>query len=74
MSIDLPQDVIKILNILNEHNYSSYVVGGCVRDSIMGLEPKDWDITTDATPQQVSNIFEFEDMYQVIFKIQKNNK
>lgn len=66
MSIDLPQDVIKILNILNEHNYSSYVVGGCVRDSIMGIEPKDWDITTDATPQQVSDIFEFEDMYQVI--------
>ena len=57
MEIKLPVYVKSILNGLNECGYAAYVVGGCVRDSILGVEPKDWDITTDATPDQIESLF-----------------
>lgn len=57
MKIKLPFYVKEILNTLNEHGYAAYVVGGAVRDSLMGLEPKDWDVTTDATPDEIESIF-----------------
>lgn len=44
--IDLPKKVSKIINILQEHGYEAYAVGGCVRDTILGRTPEDWDITT----------------------------
>lgn len=55
--IKLPSDVDSIIKALNENGYTAYVVGGCVRDFIMGIEPHDWDITTDATPDQVESLF-----------------
>ena len=57
MTIRIPQDVLWILNKLNQAGYEAYVVGGCVRDSLMGREPNDWDITTDAEPLQVKKLF-----------------
>ena len=57
MEIKIPDYVKYVLNALNNNGYSSYIVGGCVRDTILGLTPKDWDITTDATPDQVEMIF-----------------
>ena len=57
MNIVFPKQVGLILHILNEKGYSAFIVGGCVRDSLLGLEPHDWDITTDATPEQVIEIF-----------------
>lgn len=57
MTIRIPQDVLWILNKLNQAGYEAYVVGGCVRDSLMGREPNDWDITTDAEPLQVKGLF-----------------
>ncbi|WP_300924572.1 CCA tRNA nucleotidyltransferase [uncultured Clostridium sp.] len=57
MEIKLPEYVEGILNTLNNNNYCAYVVGGCVRDCIMGIEPHDWDITTDATPEEVEKLF-----------------
>lgn len=53
----LPQDVLSILNELNQQGYEAFIVGGCVRDCILGRAPKDWDITTNAEPQQVKAIF-----------------
>ena len=47
----------KILNKLNKKGFKSYIVGGAVRDYIIGLNPSDIDITTDATPEEVMNIF-----------------
>ena len=44
----LPKDVSYILDTLNHHGYEAYIVGGCVRDSLLGQTPKDWDITTSA--------------------------
>lgn len=54
----LPTAVRLILNKLSDNNFESYVVGGCVRDCILEIEPKDWDITTNATPIEVMHIFE----------------
>ena len=48
---------IEVCRVLNEHNYQAFIVGGCVRDLLLGQTPKDWDITTDASPENVSRIF-----------------
>lgn len=46
-----------ILNKLNDAGYEAYIVGGCVRDSLLGIKPKDWDITTNATPKEIKSVF-----------------
>lgn len=57
MKIQLPEKVNTIIRELKSHGYDAYAVGGCIRDSILGREPGDWDITTSANPQQVKEIF-----------------
>jgi len=57
MKIQLPQKVDYIINQLMKHGFEAYAVGGCVRDSILGKEPEDWDITTSAKPEEVKKIF-----------------
>lgn len=57
MKIQLPQKVNYIIDELILHGYEAYAVGGCVRDSILGKEPEDWDITTSAKPLEVKKIF-----------------
>lgn len=53
--IKLPEGAKEILGLLHESKYEAFVVGGCVRDSLLGMEPHDWDICTDATPDQVKS-------------------
>ena len=55
--IALPDKVREILGTLRAAGYEAYAVGGCVRDSLLGREPKDWDITTSARPDQVKACF-----------------
>ena len=55
--IDIPQDVAFILGKLRTAGHEAYAVGGCVRDSLLGKIPKDWDITTSALPEDVKEIF-----------------
>jgi tRNA nucleotidyltransferase (CCA-adding enzyme) len=57
MIIQLPGKVKFIIDTLTEAGYEAYAVGGCVRDSILGRMPEDWDITTSASPQQVKMLF-----------------
>lgn len=57
MKIRMPQAVQEIIQILQKNNYEAYAVGGCVRDSILGREPNDWDITTSASPEEVKVLF-----------------
>jgi len=57
MMIEMPQDVRFIIGELNKGGFEAYAVGGCVRDSILGRTPNDWDITTSATPFEVKDIF-----------------
>lgn len=53
----MPKNVEKIIEHLNSAGYEAYVVGGCVRDSIMEKTPHDWDICTSATPEVVKSLF-----------------
>lgn len=55
--MQLPSGVVTALNILNENGYQAYVVGGCVRDDIMGIAPHDFDICTDCRPDSLEDIF-----------------
>lgn len=57
MILEIPKNAETILNILENAGYEAYVVGGCVRDSILGRTPDDWDITTSAKPEQVKELF-----------------
>ncbi|MBO4952236.1 MAG: CCA tRNA nucleotidyltransferase [Lachnospiraceae bacterium] len=57
MKIEIPTGAAYILQQLNQHGYEAYVVGGCVRDSLLGKQPHDWDITTSAKPEEVKRIF-----------------
>ena len=50
-------NALKVLHRLNNHGYEAYIVGGCIRDLMLGLKPKDFDITTNATPEQVRKLF-----------------
>lgn len=56
-NIKLPHEVAQIINILNDNNHKAYIVGGCVRDSVLDKEPKDWDISTSATTDEIKAIF-----------------
>lgn len=57
MVIQLPEKVKYIIDTLMEAGYEAYAVGGCIRDSILGRKPGDWDITTSAKPMQVKELF-----------------
>ena len=57
MKIQLPEKVHNIIEQLMRHGYEAYAVGGCVRDSLLGRIPDDWDITTSATPEEVKAVF-----------------
>lgn len=58
MRIQLPEKVNQIIHTLQQHGYEAYAVGGCVRDSILGRVPDDWDITTSATPLETKALFQ----------------
>lgn len=57
MKMILPEKVNTIINTLENHGYEAYAVGGCVRDTMLGRTPGDWDITTSAKPDQVKALF-----------------
>ena len=56
--IELPKNVKFIINKFKENGFESYAVGGCVRDSLINRKVNDWDITTNAKPEDTINIFE----------------
>lgn len=55
--IELPKDVRMIISMIEHSGFEAYVVGGCVRDTLMGRTPDDWDITTSARPEEIKKIF-----------------
>lgn len=57
MKMYIPENAAVIIERLMAHGFEAYAVGGCVRDSILGRTPEDWDITTSARPEQVKQIF-----------------
>jgi len=57
ITMDIPPEAGHIINSLNRAGYEAYVVGGCVRDRLLGKQPKDWDISTSAKPSEVKRLF-----------------
>lgn len=58
LNVQMPEDAALILNKLNAGGHEAYIVGGCVRDSILGRIPQDWDITTSALPEETKTFFD----------------
>jgi tRNA nucleotidyltransferase (CCA-adding enzyme) len=54
---DIPLAISEVLESLESSGYEAYLVGGCVRDLLIEREPKDWDVTTNATPEQIQEVF-----------------
>lgn len=57
IKISIPIQAEKAIEILESNDYEAYAVGGCIRDSILGKEPADWDICTNCTPDSIKEIF-----------------
>lgn len=57
MNISIPKQVLALMARLESAGYQAWVVGGCVRDSLLGLTPHDWDMCTDALPEEMKEIF-----------------
>ncbi len=57
LDFDFPAEVIEVLQALKKASFESYMVGGCVRDLLMGKTPKDWDICTSANPEEIQAVF-----------------
>ncbi len=55
--LSVPQEVVSLCGTLTQAGHKAYLVGGCVRDLLLGREPKDWDITTDAKPEEIQALF-----------------
>lgn len=68
MKINIPDDANFILNRLKENGYEGFVVGGCVRDSIIGKTPHDWDICTNAKPEFIKDCFKDYDIFDAGIK------
>lgn len=60
---DIPKEVASVAEALEKAGYDAYLVGGCVRDLLIGKEPKDWDITTNAIPEQIMALFGEEETF-----------
>jgi poly(A) polymerase/tRNA nucleotidyltransferase (CCA-adding enzyme) len=58
MNYKIPNQVLESLNRLEEAGFEAYLVGGCVRDLLLGRIPKDWDITTNANPNEIQKVFD----------------
>lgn len=70
MKIVLPEKVKFIIETLETHGYEAYAVGGCVRDTMLHRTPGDWDITTQAKPEQVKEIFAEKNIHTIDTGIQ----
>lgn len=57
MEFPVPLEVRSVTSALREAGYEAYLVGGCVRDLMLGRTPKDWDVTTNATPEDIQRVF-----------------
>ncbi|XOB40253.1 MAG: CCA tRNA nucleotidyltransferase [Candidatus Nealsonbacteria bacterium] len=55
--MDIPKQVKAVIDELKKKNFEAYIVGGCVRDFLRDVEPEDWDITTNAKPEEIQEIF-----------------
>ena len=57
MKNQFPKEMVEVINTLQNAGFEAYLVGGCVRDLVMGKAPADWDATTNARPENIQNLF-----------------
>src|SRR3989344_7331786 len=57
VTMELPKEVQTVIKTLSKSGFEAYAVGGCVRDLLLGKEPKDWDVTTSANPEEIQKVF-----------------
>src|SRR4030067_3765541 len=55
--MSIPEEVINVIGKLGQNGFEAYIVGGCVRDFLHGIEPNDWDVTTNAKPAEIQKLF-----------------
>src|SRR3989338_8712367 len=75
INVKIPKEVSHVTETLEKAGFEAYLVGGCVRDLVIGLEPKDWDVTTNAKPEQIIGLFEktvYENQFGTVAVIQEN--
>ncbi|MCI7784452.1 MAG: polynucleotide adenylyltransferase, partial [Succinivibrio sp.] len=65
----LSEKALKVIKTLQHHNFKAYFVGGCIRDLLLGKKPKDFDVSTDATPEKVRSLFQNSRIIGRRFKI-----
>lgn len=66
---EIPQDIVVVAKTLENKGFEAYLVGGCVRDLVLGRKPKDWDVTTNAKPEEIQSLFEetfYENTYGTV--------
>ena len=71
----IPQEVSQVTQTLQKAGFEAYLVGGCVRDIISGKKPKDWDVTTNAKPDQITSLFPktfYENDYGTVGVVNEN--
>lgn len=71
----IPGEVSQVIKTLEKAGFEAYLVGGCVRDLLMDKEPKDWDVTTNAKPEQIIELFEktvYENTFGTVLVIQED--
>lgn len=71
----IPPEIAKVARVLEKRGFEAYLVGGCTRDLLLGKKPKDWDITTNATPEKIQEFFKnsfYENEYGTVGVITEN--
>jgi len=74
---DIPEIIIKTVKTLTENSFEAFLVGGCVRDLMLHVKPKDWDITTNAKPEQIQKLFPktvYENKFGTVAVINDNSE
>jgi tRNA nucleotidyltransferase/poly(A) polymerase len=74
-NFQLPVEIVNVSNTLKKANFEAYLIGGCVRDLLIGRKPKDWDFTTNAKPEDIIKIFPktfYENKYGTVGVVNEN--
>ncbi len=77
LTFQIPTEIANTANILEKNNFEAYLIGGCVRDLLLGRKPKDWDITTNASPEEIIKIYPetfYENEYGTVGVVNKNTE
>ena len=80
IKLNIPKDILKMNALFKKAGHELYIVGGAVRDALLGKVPKDWDLATDATPDKIKEILkeykfkEIGEAFAIVFVITPNDE